>query len=70
MTKTRNCASRRALHWNSPMSAPQSNLSSWTIVQQHRPIRTGSPAVWSFRHGQVITAMIVVVLIDSDDRDG
>ena len=36
----------------SPMSAPQSNLRSWTIGQQHHPIRTGSPAVWSFRQGQ------------------
>jgi hypothetical protein len=45
-------ASRRTLDWNSPMSAPQSNLSSWTIGQQHHPIRTGSPAVRSFRQGQ------------------
>jgi hypothetical protein len=35
------------------MSAPQSNLSSWTIGQQHHPIRTGSPAIWSFRQGQL-----------------
>jgi hypothetical protein len=35
-----------------PMSAPQSNLSSWTIGQQHHPIRSGSPAIWSFRQGQ------------------
>ena len=42
MTKTRICASRRALHWNSPMSAPQSNLSSWTIERFRKPqIRTG-----------------------------
>ena len=34
------------------MSAPQSNLSNWTIGQQHHPIRTGSPAIWSFRQGQ------------------
>jgi hypothetical protein len=50
--RTKISASRRALDWNCPMSAPQSNLSNWTIVQQHHPIRTGSPAVWSFRHGQ------------------
>ena len=50
--RTKISASRRALDWNSPMSAPQSNLSNWTIVQQHHPICTGSPAVWSFRHGQ------------------
>ena len=31
------------------MSAPQSNLSNWTIGQQHHPIRTGSRAIWSFR---------------------
>src|SRR5258708_13399424 len=49
--RTKISASRRALDWNSPMSAPQSNLSSWTIGQQHRPIRTGSPAIWSFRQG-------------------
>ena len=42
MTKIRICASRRALHWNSPMSAPQSNLSSWTIERFRKPqIRTG-----------------------------
>jgi hypothetical protein len=34
------------------MSAPQNNLSSWTIGQQHHPIRTASPAIWSFRQGQ------------------
>jgi len=50
--RTKISASRRALDWNSPMSAPQSNLSNWTIVQQHHPIRTGSPAIWSFRQGQ------------------
>jgi hypothetical protein len=33
------------------MSAPQSNLSSWIIAQQHHPIRTRSPAVRSFRQG-------------------
>jgi hypothetical protein len=54
--RTKISASGRALDWNSPISAPQSNLSSWTIGQQHHPIRTGSPAVWSFRNGQVMEA--------------
>ena len=52
-------ASRRALDWNSPMSAPQSNLSSSTIGQQHHPIRTGSPATWSFRQGQHVLAHVI-----------
>jgi hypothetical protein len=52
--RTKISASRRALDWNSPMSAPQSNPSSWIIAQQHHPIRTGSPAIWGFRQGQRI----------------
>jgi hypothetical protein len=34
------------------MSAPQSNLSSRIIAQQHHSIRTHSPAISSFRQGQ------------------
>jgi hypothetical protein len=41
------------------MSAPQSNLSSSTIGQQHHPIRTGSPATWSFRQGQHVLAHVI-----------
>jgi hypothetical protein len=40
-------STRRTLDWNSPMSVQQSNLSSWTIGQQHHPIRTGSLAIWN-----------------------
>jgi hypothetical protein len=49
--KTKISASRRALDWSSPMSAPQNNLSSWTIGQQHHPIRTASPAIMEFSTG-------------------
>jgi hypothetical protein len=41
--RTRISASRRALERNSPMSAPQNNLSSWIIGREHHPIRAGSP---------------------------
>jgi len=47
----------RALGWISPISAPQSNLSRWTIGHQHHPIRPSSPAVWSFRQGHVLGAV-------------
>jgi hypothetical protein len=40
------------------MSAPQSSLNSWTIGQQHHPIRTGSPPVWRVRQGQVIAEQL------------
>jgi hypothetical protein len=38
VAKNQDSASRRALDRNSPMSAPQSSLSSCTIEQQHHPI--------------------------------
>src|SRR5260370_14113886 len=52
--RTKISVSRRALDWTSPISAPQSNLSSLPIGHQHHPIRPCSPAVWSFRQGQSV----------------
>ena len=69
LAKNQISASRRALDWNSPISAPKSNLSSWTIEQQHHPIRTGSPAVWSFRQGhREEPQQLLVISVDFWDR--
>jgi hypothetical protein len=74
--RTKISTSRRVLDWISPISAPQSNLSSWTIRHQHHPIRSGSPAVFGSDNSSSRRTRWLVVpepqhgLIGGSGRDG